>query len=38
MKTLIEKLALGNAAYETPDAEIEEKRISVELEAGDSVQ
>ena len=38
MKTLIEKLALGNAAYETPDAEIEEKRITVALETDSIAQ
>ena len=32
MKALIDKLASGNAVYETPDAEISENRIAVELE------
>lgn len=38
MKALIEKLAAGNAAYETPDAEISENRIAVELETGETAQ
>lgn len=36
MKALIDKLASGNAVYETPDAEISENRIAVELEQGES--
>lgn len=36
MKTLIEKLASGNAVYETADARISENRIAVELEQGES--
>ncbi len=38
MKQLIEKLASGNAVYETPDVEISENRIAVELESGQTVQ
>lgn len=36
MKALIEKLASGNAVFETPDAEISENRIAVELEQGEN--
>lgn len=35
MKALIDKLASGNSVYETPDAEISENRIAVELEPGE---
>ncbi len=38
MKSLMERLASGNAVYETPDALISENRISVELESGSSMQ
>ncbi len=38
MKQLIEKLASGNAVYETPDVEISENRIAVELETGQTVR
>lgn len=37
MKALIDKLASGNAVYETPDAEISENRIAACLEADDTV-
>ena len=30
----MERLASGNAAYETPDAQISENKITVELEQG----
>ena len=36
MKAIIEKLASGNAVYETPDAQISENKIAVELETGDT--
>ena len=36
MKALIDKLASGNAAYETADAEISENRIAVDLDRGES--
>lgn len=36
MKALIDKLASGNSVYETPDAEISENRIAVELEPGET--
>jgi hypothetical protein len=35
LKALIDKLASGNAVYETADAEISENRIAVELEQGE---
>ena len=38
MRALIEKLALGNAVYETPDAQISENRIAVCLEPGSITQ
>ncbi|MCR5737308.1 MAG: DUF5717 family protein [Eubacterium sp.] len=38
MKLLMEKLASGNAAYETPDVEISENRIAVELHEGECVE
>lgn len=38
MKALIERLAAGNSVYETPDAEISENRISLNLEMGSSTQ
>lgn len=38
MKALIEKLASGNAVYETADAQISENKIAVELETGDTVE
>lgn len=38
MKALIERLAAGNSVYETPDAEISENRISLNLEMGSSAQ
>lgn len=38
MKALIEKLASGNAVYETADAVISENKISVELETGDTAE
>lgn len=36
MKLLIEKLASGNAIYETPDVDISENQISAELQMGQS--
>lgn len=38
MKALIERLAAGNSVYETPDAEISENRISLNLEMGSNAQ
>ena len=38
MKAIIEKLASGNAVYETPDAQISENKIAVELETGDTAE
>lgn len=38
MKALIEKLASGNAEYETADAVISENKITVELETGDTAE
>ncbi len=38
MKLLMEKLASGNANYETPDVEISENRIAVELHGGETVE
>lgn len=38
MKSLMERLATGVANYETPDAEISENRIYLELEPGDSAK
>lgn len=38
MKALMEKLASGNAVYETADAQISENKITVELETGDTVE
>lgn len=38
MKALIERLASGNAVYETADAVISENKITVELETGDTLE
>lgn len=38
MKALIEKLASGNAVYETADAIISENKIKIELETGQTVE